>query len=107
MVNLAAKSTDAHFEGAFSWAGAVRLAVVQVGSGSYVCLEGPSLLSLSLVVPSANLIVALISSVFGFHFSRLVDVVVRIRRSPPALALIHNSYRWGQRQAIEPQERST
>ena len=41
-----------------------------VGFGSYVCAEGSSLLSLSLVVLSANLIVALIISVFGFHFSK-------------------------------------
>lgn len=74
---LAAKTTDAHFEEVRREVSAVRgrpgLAVVQVGCGSYVRSEGSSLLSLSLVVPSANLIVALIISVFGFHFSRLVD----------------------------------
>lgn len=37
-----------------------------------------------------------------------VDVVVsRSPEIPLVLASIHNSYRWGQRQAIEPQERST
>lgn len=52
MVILAAKSTDTHFEEVrrrFSagW-GQSGLAVVQVGFGSYVCSEGPSLLSLTL-----------------------------------------------------------
>ena len=41
-----------------------------MGSGSHVCAEDSSLLSLSLVVLSANLIVALIISVFGGHFSK-------------------------------------
>ena len=41
-----------------------------VGSGGYVCVEDLSLLLSSLVVLSANLIVALITSVFGLHFSK-------------------------------------
>lgn len=65
-VILAAKSTDAHFKEAkrgFSCVGAVDFR-------SYAFVEGSSLLSLSLVVLSANLIVALIISVFGLHFSK-------------------------------------
>ncbi len=49
--------------GGFSCVGAV-------GFGNYVCVEGLSLLSLSLVVLSVNLIEALIISVFGVHFSK-------------------------------------
>ena len=72
MVILVAKSTDAHLEEVKRGVSAVwrraGLAVVRVGSGGHVC-AGNSL-SLSLVVLSANLIVALIISVFGFHFSK-------------------------------------
>ena len=61
MVILAAKSTDVHFEevkrGVSAVWGRAGLAVV---SGRHVCAEDSSLLSLSLVVLSANLIVALI-----------------------------------------------
>lgn len=53
-----------------SCVGADRVGGRSVGSGSYFCAEDLSLLSLSLVVLSANLIVPLIISVFGFHFSK-------------------------------------
>ena len=53
-----------------SCVGADRVGGRSVGSGSYVCAEDSSLLSLSLVVLSANPIMALVISVFGFHFSK-------------------------------------
>lgn len=60
MAILAAKSTDTHFEEVrrrvSAGLGQLGLAVGQVGFGSYVCSEGPSLLSLTLAVLSVNLI---------------------------------------------------
>lgn len=56
--------------GGFSCGRAGRAGGRLVGSGDYVCVEDLSLLLSSLVVLSANLIVALITSVFGLHFSK-------------------------------------
>lgn len=55
MVILAAKSTDAHFEEAKRGYQMCGAGIVQVGSGNYVCAEVSSLLLLSLMVLSANL----------------------------------------------------
>ena len=74
MVILAAKSTDANFEdvkrGGFSCVGAGQGWRSSSWRSSRWRAEDSSLLSLSLVALSANLIVALIISVFGFHFSK-------------------------------------
>ena len=45
------------------------LIAIRIGSTSYIWAGGSFRLSSSLVVLRANLIVALIISVFGFHFS--------------------------------------
>lgn len=75
MAILVAKLTDTLFEEAML--GGYQLCGGRQGwrsfgfdSGGYVSSGYSSLLMLSLVVLSANLIVALIISVFGFHFSK-------------------------------------
>lgn len=69
MVILAAKSTYAPFRDVKRRISRVGLAAVRIGSGSYVCAKGSPRLSSSLEVLRAGPIVALITSVFGFHFS--------------------------------------